>query len=307
MEIMRTKEDLPETDRDRHFFREYYVYDLDHAGKLVFCSASAYRREMAENLFDTFEEEERQEWVEYLKSYQMIPAIADSCLGAVVVLPYLMPSSSLAMVVVPQMKRSDLMKLALRDSRSPILLGENIRSVPKGRLHDAKGHLTEKYENFMEQVERCYGHAEFGSHGIPCEIGGILSDRVEAISRFLDVPISWRTRTKVMNYGEVDEGLFLAYVTVILTMAKDEPSLSGAVFSLEERSYGCSVSVMLDGMRRGRKHPEDLFWMDHLASKKRIVFELTKLPDGLFLKFSPMSRDWSYLGLKQDIQYNDGK
>ncbi len=306
MEILREETSVAEANRARRFFREYYVYDLDQAGKLIFCCASEHRRKRAEPLFASLEEEDRGEWYEYLKSYQMLPAVAECCLGTVLVLPYLMPSASLAMVVVPDLKKSDFIKLALRDPRAPILLGKGLRSASLGRLHDAEGELTRAYEELMDMIERCYGHAEFGAHSVPCEIGGVLADRVEFLSRFLGFPISWRVRTKVINYGEVDEGLFLAYVTVILTMAKQDPTLKQAVFSLEERSYGCSVSVMLNGMKRGKKHPEDLFWMDHLASKKRVLFELTPLPNGLFLKFSPMSMDWSYLGLKQDIQYDDG-
>ena len=288
------------------FFREFYVYDLYSGEHMVFCSASEYKKKKAEDLFHTLSEEEYREWVSYLKSYQMTPAVADCCLGRVLLLPYLMPSASVAIVLVPDMKGSDLLKLAKRDARELVFLGEELRQAPMGRLHDGDGTLKERYERLMCAIERCYAHSEFGAREVPSEIGEILADRVEALSEFLQSPIRWWEKRRIMNYGEVDEGLFLAYVTVILTLAKNEPKLREAIFTLEERSYGCSVSIMLNGMIRPTHRPDDFFWMDSLAYKKRMLLELTRLPDGWYVRFSPMSRDWSYLGLKQNFQYDYG-
>ncbi|MBR2354278.1 MAG: hypothetical protein IKA76_07255 [Clostridia bacterium] len=286
------------------FFREYYVYDLANGGRLVFCSASSYKRTQAEGLLESLSAEDRREWEEYLKSYRMIPAIAKTCMGVAVVLPYLMPSASLFMVCIPSIKQSDFCKLALRDPEHPILLGEEMRCASKGRLHDPTGELTERYHAFMKQIERCYGHAEYGARPVPEEIDGILEERIRELSEFLEVPVHISHREKIMNYGEVEEGFFLAYVTMLLTLAKNDLPKGEVSFALEEKSYGCSVSVMLCGWNRIRRVPTDVLWMDYIASKKRILLDVTPLPNGLMIRFSPMSKDWAILGLKQNHAFD---
>lgn len=290
----------------QEFMREYYIYDLANNGSLITYAASAYKGKKAEGLFDSLSEEDRREWEEYLKSYRMTPAIADTCMGTAILLPYLMPSSSLVMVCIPRVKRNDLIKLALRDIRQPILLGEGIRSVERGRLHDATGEMKEEYEGFMKQVERCYGNAEYGTLPIPGEVGTLLTQRLQALSELLEYPVHVKCVPKIMNYGEVDVGYFLAYCTVMISMAKMDLPAGEAEFTLEEKTYGCSVSLMLSGWKRIQRTPKDVLWMDSIASRKRILFEVTLMPEGVFFHFSPMSKDWSYLGLKQEVQFDWG-
>ncbi len=291
-------------EKKQGFLREYYIYDLANNGSLVTYAASAYKGKKAEGLFDALLESDRQEWETYLKSYCMTPAIADTCMGPAIVLPYLMPAASLVMVCIPRVKRNDLIKLALRDPSQPILLGEGMRSVERGRLHDASGEMREEYGEFMKLVRLGYGNAVYGTLPIPGDVGGLLCERLQALSRLLDYPVRIKCASRIMNYGEVDVGYFLAYLTVMLSMAKMDLPEGEVAVTLEEKSYGCSVSVMLSGWKRIQRTPTDVLWMDVIASRKRILFEVTVMPDGVFFHFSPMSKDWSYLGLKQDVRFD---
>ena len=281
-------------------FKEYYVYDFAYGGRMVFCSASDYKKKKAARLAYDLSESERREWETYLKSYQMTPAVAETSMGVALVLPYMMPSSTLAMVCIPKIKSDSFRKLAMRDPRKPILLGEQMRNAQKGRLHDADGELKHAYEMLMGRIEAAYASAEYGAHTVPCEMGGALAERLCRISELLGYPVCIARQDSVTDYGELDEGVFMSCVSALLTLGKTDVPLGVAEFTIEQKSYGCSVSMLLRGWRRVRRTPHDLIWMDRLAGRKRLFLDFTVTEEGLWLCFSPMNKDLSYLGLKQN-------
>ena len=301
METLDLKEKIIDvTDVDEvmahRFYADFYLFDLTGEGRIVGSRCPA-RREMTGKSVYTMLDEEAMELLRgALHRFDVRPLVVGVGDGVGLILSGLIPSSALGVLLIPQLP-ADILVSALSASEKfdgiwQESVAENRRTVRASRLNRYQTEI----DLILEEID-CFS-ARIAEESLD---GETLKGRTEMWSRLAGCPIPlvvWN----VERVGEFfDEALFDTLLLLSLLLCRRIASSRTATVMMERRDCGETVSVRipLRGSGDEARFAPELRYMQILADHKRIPLDYIVSEGFLYLNFTPVRLDWSYLGIKQ--------
>ena len=276
-----------------------YLFDLYDDGMLIASRAPAGKSPQSESIRSYFDLATWDEIRNYLLSYPTQPMVADSRLGTGIVIPSLTPSSSLGLFCVPNLPRDLLIRLAKLG-----LCGEFVCTASTADIRARRSKRTEAcLPNFEEWTARL--HDAFYDLMLPINrdfhqpINACLHDRMLSLARYVGCPITWDDRGEIVSYGDFDYPLFVSFFLTILCLARRVATDRSVCATLGMTAFGGTVSLtMAKREELCAEEMQELLSLRAIAERKNILFDYTEEQGMLCIRFSPVSKDWSYLELK---------
>ncbi len=286
----------------RMFPSDLWVVNLREGARIVACRAPWERNTVGENFSERFSEESFAKISEYLFSYEMEPMVTETLEGKIViVIPSLMPSSTLAVVLLPQIDRKILLRFLAKRSGIDFAWDDSLTSEAEGRM---PGNVV----NYEEELRRLLWEIEMLSfsalsplrRGESCRIDGFLKKRIQGISELAGCEVTLGEWRKICNSESFDFGVFTAFLLLSLlfcrTVAHSRCAEIGIADGTDEEDAFLTVRAQCEEIS------EALSWelgtLESMTEERLMLFE-TNYSEGQFrLKIIPRRIDVSYLGLK---------
>ncbi len=276
-----------------------YVFDLFDDGMLIAARAPEAKRPRVESIREHLDMVTWDELRAHLLSYSPLPMVVDSAWGTGIVLPALAPDASFGVLCVPNIPRDILIRLAKSG-----LCGEFALASSTADIRARMGKRTDAYlpifRAWTEELE-----AAFEPLILPRErdvrepMNALLGERMLRLSRYVGCPITQNDHGALVNYGDFEYPLFAAFFLTVLCLARRVATDRSAELSLGMTAFGGTVSVTM--AKREDVKTEDiqeLITLRALAERKNMPFHYVEEDGLLCIRFSPVSKDWSYLELK---------
>jgi hypothetical protein len=259
-----------ETEMGRPLPGSFFLIDLSLKGRMASYEAPESKRFMGESFWESLSDPMRERILRMMNDYEEDPVSVDTQWGEAIVFPYLLPSSALAVVSFPH----------------PPLQGSR------------KKKPISQYESFMKEASVCYRPrmSRDGRDAMP-----VLSSRAEHLAFLWRCPLRMkRGREGIYRIEEIDLGYFSAALTLLLMLARR--TLPKRTLHLTFTSYGkcCVMDTYFEGETTAVRRSEEILFLEELASRKRMVLDFVRLPNGLIVRTSLTLLDWNGEGLKQE-------
>ncbi len=284
---------------------DIYVYDLADGGRMVASRSSHIGGGRGEHLMEGLQDRIRRELKQYFFSYTSVPLLMDTPLGTALMIPSLAPAASLGIAVVPELPRNTLIKFCASQKFGMFQLEESLSDPVKERSF--KYEEKEKiFRRLCSELNGCFGDLE--NSGKTREesflkenqmIQRWLLKKLGAISNFVGCPVRLTGCDCIRSFGEFDRALYVAFLLGMLSLVREKGSDRTAEVSIESHSYGCAVSLrfeLLDAMLL--PDIREVMVMESIANRKNMLFERSVTGNTVCVRFVPVNRDWSYLGIK---------
>lgn len=125
----------------------------------------------------------------------------------------------------------------------------------------------------------------------------LLRSRILNISEFIGVDPRIVTVGQISESEKFDFGLFLAFVTVMLMLARKR-SRDIIMISIGEDSHGIFVNVSFSFQGQNPRYDKEILAFRGMLDRKRVFFEAFERDGSILIQCSPIIEDWSLLGLK---------
>ena len=276
-----------------------FVFDVFDDGMLVAARAPESKRPQVESIRARMDLTTWDELRAHLLSYSPLPMVVDSTWGTGVVLPWLVPSASLGVLCVPNIPRDVLIRLAKSGVCGEFVMASSTADVRArmGKKTDAYLPTFQAWIDGLRETFACMTFPE--ERDVREPINTALGEQMLRLSRYVGCPIAQNDHGAVMSYGDFEYPLFTAFVLMVLCLARRVAIDRSAVFSLGMTSFGGTVSVTLaKGEGQNVEDMQELITLRALAERKNMPFSYAEADSLLCIRFSPVSKDWSYLELK---------
>jgi hypothetical protein len=250
---------------------------------------------------------QKEEIISHLSSYSEDVLICEHEGVALAVIPSIYPSSSLCLLLAfdpDQITIGEILRLIECDECARIFkVSEHLdsKSVKMTRALENKASdffaLCEEIKMYFTGMERIATLAG------ESEVKRALVEQAFGISEFVGCPLD-----EIDEMWEDDEclktdlPLYSAFLLSFLLLARENAPLRSAKITLGASSSAIKVGVVFDSDKSLMLSDTVLEW-ERLAFDRNMLFECYEEQGKFHVAFHPLRRDWSYLGLKQRINF----
>lgn len=291
----------------QRFPSDLWVVNLREGANIVACRAPWERNAVGRNFSELLSEEERSRLLAYLMSYEMKPTVSETVNGQIlIVIPSLMPSSTLAVVLVPQIDRKILLRFLAKRSGIDFVWNEALAVEASGRLPGNVVKYEEDLGRLLWEIEALsFDSLAPSRKGKEDRIDGFLKKRVGVLSELAGCEVAlgeWKT---VRDSESFDFGIFTAFLLLSLllfrTSAYDRSAVVGIAEGVGEDDRFLTVSAECEECQ------DALSWeietLETLTEERLMLFGTNYGAGQLCLRIIPRRIDVSYLGLKAELKF----
>ena len=252
-------------------------------------------------------EEQRREIYEHLCSYTEEILICEQEGRAVAVIPSLYPSSSLCPILVfdeKQITLPELLRLIECDACPNVFRVSDLVSLTPARLTSVLERKGEVVFSLFGELDRIFTKMNrLCALADEKEIKRELCRYAYELAYFVGCPIErinelWDEDALC---SLTDMPLYSAFLLSFFMMAREYSPSRRATIELRAKSSAAEVSVVFESESSLDLLPAMLEW-ERLASERNMLFGCDRHGNEYRITFHPLRRDWSYLGIKQNIE-----
>lgn len=256
---------------------------------------------------DVFPEEQKREILEHLSSYTEDILICEYDGDALAIIPSVYPSSTLCVVVLfdkRQLTLPELLRLIQCEDCPKIFRVSSFVSVKPARMTPAIEKKKELAFEFFGEIEYIFTNVNQRSNmENEEEIRQELCRCAFRIAHLVGCPIeeirvSWDSDKPCT---QTDFPLFIAFLLCFLMIAREYSRCRSASLELCALSSAAEVNILFDSEHELELSSAILDW-ERISSERNMLFGYERRDGAYRITFHPLRRDWSYLGLKQDLQ-----
>lgn len=289
------------------FFSDLWMVNLQEGANIVACRAPWERNTVGRNFSEMLEKEEYERLSAYLMSYEMKPRVSETLDGQIlIVIPSLMPSATLAVVLVPQIERKILLRFLAKRSGIALCWNERLAEEASGRMPGGVAKEEEALGRLVWEIEALSFSALAPSRRAKnARIDEFLKRRVGVLSELAGCEVTIGEWKELRNSESFDFGMFTSYLLLSLLMFRTAAHRRCAVVGMEEgvgenERY---LTVCADCEELGDGLSWEIGTLETLTEDRLMLFG-TRYRDGtLLLRMIPRRIDVSYLGLKASQRF----
>ena len=278
---------------------DLYIFDLAVDCRMVSWRAPEGKRVKEESFSAWLEPQEREALHGYLTGYGENAILLKTRYGAAMLLPMPVPAASLFAVFVPTLPERKWLPLAASGRYGDFRVDVSCASEAGGR--GRRGTEEEKdFVTLCNELSVCFDGLVYPKRVEPgSRIDDMLCERLWALSSFVGCPVRLLRCDAIRDCGEFDFSLYTAFLLVCLCMVRRYADDRTAEVALEAHRYGGAVALRFSAPGLLSVHGiREIATLESIAERKNMLFERSAEEGTLSLRFSPMNKDWSYLGLK---------
>ena len=284
-------------------YDDIYVYDIADFCKLISTRELHKRRDMGESIYDIMSTDGVLEILDYVKTYTEIPLLVKTVHGVALIIPSLVPSTSLFVLSYVSVGGERLYAYCKQSGASVCYSGELEREELSENT--ALPRSLEQYcERYLCRIAAAFEGTARGQL-LEGDITNILEERIYAISYYAGCSASVLSAEPIVAFGEFDFSLFTAFVFCFMIVARRYSRRNELALVLENKSFGISVMASMSVKGRQICDCAEIREFTTITDRKRGFFEY--MCDGAVahMRFSPVAKDWSYLNIKSPTEENN--
>lgn len=263
------------------------------------CSVNAPKSRPIE--LKSFSEEQLNEIEAYLKSYMELPYVIEAQGQIYVVIPSVYPTSSMCVILRIGQSFPAFLRF-VRDKSELFVLSPNI-TIQAARMTKRLELDKKDFLDFCVEIERAFlGMNRYSLTFDEDDLKNGFCEELLELSRFFAVPIESLTLCDSGDGVPINTNfsLFVAFSSCMMMLAKNDALDRQIKVTLNFVGGTLTVNTSIKTEKKMKITNETFLW-DYLASDKRMLFEYYDEDDRFCVNFRPHFIDWSYLGLKQEL------
>ena len=260
-----------------------------------------------ETAMPSFDENVLSEISEYLYSYgdRIYTFESGGYLWGVV--PTTFASSSLAIVLKFNLSVGAALRLIEASRYKKYFTLSPFIRTRKSRMSRAISEMAEQFEDFFDRVIQAFWCEQMHEEKDFCEVVDLLRERCMAMSLLVGCPVTFferrtYTETPSINTNGIDLNIFNAFLITMMMLARQNSTDRSIRISFEALSQSVAV-VMELGVGEEDLSQAISFW-ESASAERLMPFGFSMSDDTLKVGLQPYRREFSYLGLKQKIEWD---
>lgn len=222
--------------------------------------------------------------------------------------PSLYPSSTLGIALAfdgEDISGEDILRLAAEEEyKQAFVFDESIELRPS-RMSDRLESLKPRFSELFCRLSRSLFDMEALRDADAARAREELISRIYAVSELVGCSVEYLSEEGESNdYSATDLPLFVAFLISFFACARENAPLRSVGVSLFSSSSAATVSVRFETQRSLILSPVLIEW-ESLCADRNMTFSYAREGQRAEISFQPLRRDWSYLGLKQEINFFD--
>ena len=281
-----------------YFVSDLWVVDVRSGARIVACRSPWAQSTVGQDFSAMLSKEELARVTAALMSYATMPVVSETVDGQILlILPSLMPSSTMALVLVPSLERKMLLRFLLKRSGMDLDWNDTLFEEASGRLPGKASSYKDDLELLLLELKTLASFSLTPDlRSKSRRFGSFLKKRVEAISALTGCEVSWDETEPMVDSESFDFGMATAFLLISLLICRT---------TAQDRA--ARVGWSDDTLRVGFLFEEtsnDLLWgrdaLDACAEERQMPFATTHREGYLYLSMKPRRLEFSYLGIKAE-------
>ena len=286
------------------FIGDLFVFDQNQEGRIVGGRSPACRRLVGRSMSEFLSEEKWSELSRHLLSYDSRAMVLDSELGIFVIFPQLMPSSAMGLAWLPGTPRTMTLRFLFRQKLIGIAWNGTLAEEGKGRFSAVMKRQSEGPEEELGRIVCAIEGLWIDNLRTRKRVDQALADRLTCVSKLVGCPTRLIRQDSIIAGGEFDMGLATLFLLLSLLLCREYSLDRCAEISFEEHTYGGAIAIRIPLVEKETLTCWEYLSLAVLAERYRMLFEKSENEEALFLRFAPIRRDWSLLGLKAEPEFD---
>ena len=290
---------MPVSRSDSIFPYEYAVFDITNCNSLVTFKKRDSKRSpsFGNSLYDVMSSHDISYLLAYLKSYKNEPVFVPTSRGIALALPNLVPASGLLILLFPSFGGDRLLRI-YRHMKWNAHFAHGV-AEHSSRMTSACSVFIPQATEIKQIIDQAFGG--LSDIGVKVPVGDDIStdliSRIQAISRFIDVPIDVGCRDSVNANVFFDLPIF---VSASFIMASVSYSHSASIrICLAMNDYEIEETVEFSAATDVIDKDPAIVYLRQMLRRRRMDLLLFADKNRTHYKIYPTAKDWSVLGIKQ--------
>lgn len=222
-------------------------------------------------------------------------------------LPSVYPSATLCVAIATDealLGRADLLRLVKEEKFERFFVLSNSISTHPSRMGERFCEQKSRYESFFADIIKAFSGMSALEGADKESARNELYQRIYALSRITGCPIDsiCEEGEGISDYTNTDLPLFVAFLFSFLAFARSNAHLRNVSISLRSSCSAAIVTLRFDTQKSITLSDELIEW-EGVTAERNMMFGYSVQADSVEITFQPLRRDWSYLGLKQKINF----
>ncbi len=286
---------------DLQFLYEYCVFDITDCNTIVAHKMQNYKKRIpfGDSLYDIMSPENIYQLVSHLKSYTQVPMFVSTSRGIALALPHLVPSTGFGILLFPAFG-GDRLRSIYRHMKWDAVFGIGTMDKPS-RMSAISAKYLPLAEIIRKRINDVFGgltspESTFDMRG---DVTSLLKERITAISRFVDIPISTVCLDALEVNGQFDFPVFSSVTFMMATLALSINSENRLNIRLAMNNYEIEESFNFSAISSDVKRTSAFRAIKRMVDRKRIDLLSFSEFEALYFRLYPTIKDWAVLGIKQ--------
>ncbi len=268
------------------------VVDISSGGNVVSFVCNTKKSSDANYLLDIVHEFE-DELNKALFSYELRPILFSDKENIAFVLPSFTASSGMYLLAVPNVSQRAV-AFALENG----FLGDVLVLGELAEFDRASKRMREDAKLLRDWLLGLYFCFALRGESDDRNFDEFLRLRISSIAEHVGV------NTRIVSLGDVREtenfdlGLFSAFVTIMLMLAREYSRDESVLVSISEEGKRLFVSVDFSFDEQAPLYDRGMIAFKGMVERKRVLFETVEKNNTISIRISPIIEDWSLLELK---------
>lgn len=277
-------------------YDDIYVFDMADFCRIVTARELHKDRNMGESIYDIMTQEGIYEMLEYSKTYTDIPMLVKTAYGPALLIPSIVPSTSLLVLSYISVGGENLYKYC-KDNGASVRYSSELDTAGINADFEMPDAVSRYCERYLQRIENAFKNVASGKL-LSGDITLLLEERIYALSYYAGCSVSILCEEPIIAYGEFDFSMFVAFVFALMLTARRFSNKKEMALTLENKSYGTAILVSMATQGNKVYDSDELRVINAIADKRRRFFEHMCDDFISHIRFSPVSKDWSYLEIK---------
>lgn len=283
--------------RNSKMFYNYYIFDISDGCSFI-AERVTNRSPLSErSLYDLMSADQVSEAISHATSYTETPLFVSTSRGVAMLLPHIVPCSSLGILLFPHFGGDYLFRIYKH-------MGWQARyGIGTDALSTRYSKNCIKYTPLAEELnDRIHSAFDWTTSAFATDLRGDvthrLEDRIYAMSYFTGCPAGLVCNEKIEVLGEFDFPIFTAFLLMMSTIVC-KTSQSGecsVALSKSDNEVEIRVDFLADSKNIGRE--PSVIALRKIVDRKRMCIVPFASDNIVYYKFYPTVKDWSLLGIK---------
>lgn len=286
---------------DLQFLYEYCVFDITDCNTIVTQKMQNYKKRIpfGDSLYDIMSPENIYQLVSHLKSYTQVPMFVSTSRGIALALPHLVPSTGLGILLFPSFG-GDRLRSIYRHMKWDAVFGNGTMDKPS-RMSAISAKYLPLAEIIRKRINDAFGGLTSPESTLDMrgEVTSLLKERIAAISRFVDMPISTVCLDALEVNGQFDFPVFSSVTFMMATLAISINSENRLNIRLAMNNYEIEESFNFSVITSDVKRTSAFRAIKRMVDRKRIDLLSFSESEALYFRLYPTIKDWAVLGIKQ--------